>query len=204
MLPQEREQIEQRLSESMPRASVCLFLLCRQIAPFKERLEHTQSMKCQFFLLQMLLHFIHLILHIHFCLILILRHVLDLRLKSDILRLDDPRVFSLLQADLIRKGPSQYLDPALIKNDIEFVLLHFQGILMIEDWIEGVDQRNRRQISGLDLVLEGWLFGEPGVNGGLDHLEEDKALAPVSAVLVLLTKLFELVLIPQNTHLRSL
>lgn len=152
----------------------------------------------------MLLHLIHLILHIHLCLILILRHVLDLRLKSDILRLDDPRVFSLLQADLIRKGPSQYLDAALIKNDIEFVLLHFQGILMIEDWIEGVYQRNRRQISGLDLVLEGWLFGEPGVNGGLDHLEEDKALAPVSAVLVLLAKLFELVLIPQNTHLRSL
>lgn len=75
---------------------------------------------------------------------------------------------------------------------------------MIEDWIEGVDQRNRRQISRLDLVLEGRLFGKSGVNGGLDHLDEDKAFAPVPAVLVLLTELFELVLIPQNTHFRGL
>lgn len=204
MLPQKREQVEQGLSERMPCASVCLLFLCRKVAPFKERLEHTQSMEGQLFLLQMLLHFIHLILHIHLSLVLILRHVLDLRLKSHILRFDDPRVLSFLQSYLIRKGPSQYLDPALIKYDIEFILLHFQGILMIEDWIERVDKGNRRQISRLDLVLEGRLFGESGVNGGLDHLEEDKAFASVPAVLVLLTKLFELVLIPQNTHFRGL
>ena len=75
---------------------------------------------------------------------------------------------------------------------------------MIEDRVERVDERNRRQIGGLYLVLKGGFFGEPGVDGGLDHFEEDEALAPVPAVLVLLLQLLELVLIPQDTHLRCL
>lgn len=67
---------------------------------------------------------------------------------------------------------------------------------MIEDGIERVDKRNKRQISGLYLILESWFFGEPSVDGSLYQFEEDKAFASIPAVLVLLLKLFELILIP--------
>lgn len=84
----------------------------------------------------MLLNLIHLILYIGLCFILILRHVFDLGLEGHVFRFDDPIILSLFKTDLIRKSPPQYLNSTLVKDDIELILFHFEGVLMIEDGIE--------------------------------------------------------------------
>jgi hypothetical protein len=152
----------------------------------------------------MLLHFIQLCLHFLLRLTLVSRHILNLDLEGHVFGFDGATVFAFLQIGLIRKGPTQYLDSALVESDVEGVLLHFEGVLVVDDGIEGVDEGNWGQFGRLDAVLESGFLGESGVDGGLDHLEEDEALAPVPDALMLRPQLLHLVLVTQDEHLRCL
>lgn len=201
MLSQERKVFKQSFSQVKPRSFVgrCS---CQQNLPFLEkRLEITETTEGLLFGLQMLFHFFHLSLYFLFGLALILRHVFYLDFKCNILGFDGATVLSFLQISLVRKGPSQDLDSALIKGDIERILLHFEGVLVIDDGIECIYQCYWWQFGGLDAILEGGLLCESGIDGCLDHLQEDETFTPVFYPLEFGLQFFQLVLVSQDEDL---
>jgi hypothetical protein len=139
VLPHEGEEIEHPLCEAVPPSFLPL-VVGRGVRWLEEGLEDAELVEGLLLLGEMLLDILDLGEQLGLGFVLLLGHVLYLRLESHILRLYCPRVLSLLQIDLVGEAPSQYFDAALVEEDIEGLFLHFEGVLVVEEGIEGVDE----------------------------------------------------------------
>ena len=71
----------------------------------------------------------------------------------------------------IRPRPLFYLNTTFVKNNFEFVGFHLQGILMVQDGIQRVNDGYRRNIRWLYFVRERRDRGIPSMHCSLDHLQ---------------------------------
>lgn len=75
---------------------------------------------------------------------------------------------------------------------------------MVEDGVQGVHKSHSWQVCWLNFILEGGLFSESSIDGGLYNLEKYECLSPRLDALHLLLELPHLELIPQDAYFGSL
>lgn len=98
--------------------------------------------------------------------------VVDDQLKRDILSDDPTMVLPLLPALYgIRPAPLSNGHSAFFKHYMELILVQLQSILVVEDWVEGIDHRYARDIRWLYLVRQRGAVGVSGVGCDLHQLQ---------------------------------